>query len=150
MQNKDPKVRRISTVCWLIYRTAMRVGDEKDPDEADTVGATTLRKEHVTLTSDAIKFDFLGKDSVRWQETVPAVGNDKQFHENLKELTAKIKATDEIFGNLTSRDVNEYYKTVVKGLTAKVFRTFSASTVVSKRWRCFPSYRKSASLAVCL
>ena len=110
----------------------MRVGDEKDPDEADTVGATTLRKEHVTLTSDAIKFDFLGKDSVRWQETVPAVGNDKQFHENLKELTAKIKATDEIFGNLTSRDVNEYYKTVVKGLTAKVFRTFSASTVVSK------------------
>ena len=110
----------------------MRVGDEKDPDEADTVGATTLRKEHVELTSDAIKFDFLGKDSVRWQETVPAVGNDKQFHANLKELTAKIKPTDEIFGNLTSRDVNEYYKTVVNGLTAKVFRTFSASTVVSK------------------
>ena len=132
MESKDAKIRRISTVCWLIYRTAMRVGDEKDPDEADTVGATTLRKEHVELTSDAIKFDFLGKDSVRWQETVPAVGNDKQFHTNLKELTAKIKPTDEIFGNLTSRDVNEYYKTVVNGLTAKVFRTFSASTVVSK------------------
>ena len=132
MGNKDAKVRRISTVCWLIYRTAMRVGDEKDPEEADTVGATTLRKEHVTLTSDTIKFDFLGKDSVRWQETVPAVANDKQFHENLKELTLKIKPTDEIFGNLTSRDVNEYYKTVVDGLTAKVFRTFSASTVVSK------------------
>ena len=132
MESKDAKIRRISTVCWLIYRTAMRVGDEKDPDEADTVGATTLRKEHVELTSEAIKFDFLGKDSVRWQETVPAVGNDKQFHANLKELTAKIKPTDEIFGNLTSRDVNEYYKTVVNGLTAKVFRTFSASTVVSK------------------
>ena len=132
MQSKVPKVRRISTVCWLICRTAMRVGDEKDPDEADTVGATTLRKEHVELTPDAIKFDFLGKDSVRWQETVPAVGNDKQFHENLKELTAKIKPSDEIFGNLTSRDVNEYYKTVVNGLTAKVFRTYSASTVVSK------------------
>ena len=132
MESRDSKVRRISTVCWLIYRTAMRVGDEKDPDEADTVGATTLRKEHVELTANTIKFDFLGKDSVRWQETVPAVGNDKQFHENLKELTAKIKPSDEIFGNLTSRDVNEYYKTVVDGLTAKVFRTFSASTVVSK------------------
>jgi DNA topoisomerase-1 len=132
MESKDEKVRRISTVCWLIYRTAMRVGDEKDPDEADTVGATTLRKEHMILTSDAIKFDFLGKDSVRWQETVPAVGNDKQFHENLRELTLKIKPTDEIFGNITSRDVNEYYKTVDKQITAKVFRTFSASTVVSK------------------
>ena len=135
MQSEDAKIRRISTVCWLIYRTAMRVGDEKDPDEADTVGATTLRKEHVELTADEIKFDFLGKDSVRWQETVPAVGNDKQFHENLKELTSKIKQSDEIFGNLTSRDVNEYYKTVVSGLTAKVFRTYSASTVVSKYLR---------------
>ena len=42
MENKDKKIRRISTVCWLIYRTAMRVGDEKDPDEADTVGALSL------------------------------------------------------------------------------------------------------------
>ena len=146
MGNKDAKVRRISTVCWLIYRTAMRVGDEKDPEEADTVGATTLRKEHVTLTSDSIKFDFLGKDSVRWQETVPAVANDKQFHENLKELTSKIKPTDEIFGNLTSRDVNEYYKTVVNGLTAKVFRTFSASTVVSKYLNDNGDVKKSSQM----
>ena len=146
MQSKDVKIRRISTVCWLIYRTAMRVGDEKDPDEADTVGATTLRKEHVELTADAIKFDFLGKDSVRWQEPVPAVGNDKQFHENLKELTAKIKSSDEIFGNLTSRDVNEYYKTVVKGLTAKVFRTYSASTVVSKYLRENGDVKKGSAM----
>ena len=27
----------------------MRVGDEKDPDEADTVGAITLRKEHISF-----------------------------------------------------------------------------------------------------
>ena len=39
----------------------MRVGDEKDPDEADTVGATTLRKEHIKLTENSIEFDFLGK-----------------------------------------------------------------------------------------
>ena len=37
----------------MIYRTAMRVGDEKDPDEADTVGATTLRTEHIKLTANA-------------------------------------------------------------------------------------------------
>ena len=94
MQNKDAMVRRISTACYLIYRTAMRVGDEKDPEEADTVGATTLRKEHIKLTGDSIEFDFLGKDSVRWQETVPAIGHDKQFHDNLKELVSKKKDTD--------------------------------------------------------
>jgi len=47
MKSKDAKLNEIATACYLIYRTAMRVGDEKDPDEADTVGATTLRKEHI-------------------------------------------------------------------------------------------------------
>ena len=143
MQNEDLKIRRISTVCYLIYRTAMRVGDEKDPEEADTVGATTLRKEHIKLNGDSIEFDFLGKDSVRWQETVPAIGHDKQFHDNLKELVSKKKDTDEIFDDITSRHVNIYYSSVVKGLTAKVFRTFLASSVVSKYLRENGNVKKS-------
>ena len=132
MKSKDPKVSRISTACYLIYRTAMRVGDEKDPDEADTVGATTLRKEHIKITPNTIEFDFLGKDSVRWQETVVAEGHDKQFHENLKKLVEKKNPKDEIFDDITSRHVNVYYSGIVKGLTAKVFRTYLATTVVKK------------------
>ena len=135
MQNKDPRTRKISTACYLIYRTAMRVGDEKDPDEADTVGATTLRKEHIKLSGNAIEFDFLGKDSVRWKETILAEGQDKQFHDNLKELVSNKKNDQEIFDGITSRHVNAYYSTVVKGLTAKVFRTYLASSVVSKYLR---------------
>ena len=127
---KDPKKSNVATACYLIYRTAMRVGDEKDPDEADTVGATTLRKEHIKITSDAIEFDFLGKDSVRWQETLKAVGDDKQFQENLKKLIEKKKPKEEIFHDITSRDVNKYFSGIVKGLTAKVFRTYQATTVV--------------------
>jgi DNA topoisomerase-1 len=130
MKNKDPKISRIATACYLIYRTAMRVGDEKDPDEADTVGATTLRKEHIKITANSIEFDFLGKDSVRWQETVVAEGHDKQFHENLKKLVEKKKPKDEIFDDITSRHVNVYYSSIVKGLTAKVFRTYLATNVV--------------------
>ncbi len=144
MQNNDPKIRRISTACYLIYRTAMRVGDEKDPEEADTVGATTLRKEHIKLNGDSIEFDFLGKDSVRWQETVPAIGHDKQFHDNLKELVSKKKDTDEIFDQITSRHVNLYYSSVVNGLTAKVFRTYLASSVVSKYLRENGDVKKSS------
>jgi len=135
MQGSDKKTRRIATVCYLIYRTAMRVGDEKDPEEADTVGATTLRKEHIKLTGDTIEFDFLGKDSVRWKETVQAKGHDKQFHDNLKELVSNKKETEEIFDGITSRHVNEYYSTILKGLSAKVFRTYLASRVVSKYLR---------------
>ena len=123
----------------------MRVGDEKDPEEADTVGATTLRKEHINLTDDSIKFDFLGKDSVRWQETVPAIGHDKQFHDNLKELVTKKKDSDEIFDDITSRHVNQYYSSVVEGLTAKVFRTYLASSVVSKYLREHDNIKKSSA-----
>ena len=143
MQDKDPKTRRISTACYLIYRTAMRVGDEKDPEEADTVGATTLRKEHVNLTGSSIEFDFLGKDSVRWKETIKAVGHDKQFHDNLKELAIKKKNSEEIFDGITSRHVNQYYSSIVKGLTAKVFRTYLASSVVSKYLREHDNIKKS-------
>ena len=130
MKSTDPKISRIATACYLIYRTAMRVGDEKDPDEADTVGATTLRKEHIKISGNTIEFDFLGKDSVRWQETIVAEGHDKQFQENLKKLVEKKKPKDEIFDDITSRHVNAYYSSIVKGLTAKVFRTYLATTVV--------------------
>ena len=135
MQNKEQKTKRIATACYLIYRTAMRVGDEKDPDEADTVGATTLRKEHVKLTENEIQFDFLGKDSVRWKEAIPAEGHDKQFYDNLKEFISNKKDSEEIFDGITSRHVNAYYSTIVKGLSAKVFRTYLASSVVSKYLR---------------
>ena len=130
MKSKDPKISKIATACYLIYRTAMRVGDEKDPDEADTVGATTLRKEHINITPNSIEFDFLGKDSVRWQESVPAEGHDKQFHENLKKIIQNKKPKDDIFDGITSRHVNVYYSSIVKGLTAKVFRTYLATNVV--------------------
>jgi len=131
MKNKDPKERKIATACYLIYRTAMRVGDEKDSDEADTVGATTLRAEHVKLNDHRIDFDFLGKDSMRWKESVPAEGQDQQLFDNLKELTQNKKSNELIFDGITSRHVNSFYDNIVKGLTAKVFRTYLASSEVT-------------------
>ena len=146
MQNKEQKTKRIATACYLIYRTAMRVGDEKDPDEADTVGATTLRKEHVKLTENEIQFDFLGKDSVRWKETIPAEGHDKQFYDNLKESISNKKDSEEIFDGITSRHVNAYYSTIVKGLSAKVFRTYLASSVVSKYLRSHDNIKSESDM----
>ncbi|NOJ27731.1 MAG: DNA topoisomerase I, partial [Nitrososphaera sp.] len=132
MKSRDPKVSKIATACYLIYRTSMRVGDEKDPDEADTVGATTLRKEHVKLENNTIHFDFLGKDSVRWEETIRVEGNDTMLYENLKKLVSDKTPKDEIFDGITSRHVNAFLSSVVKGLTAKVFRTYLATTQVKE------------------
>ncbi|MDE1852124.1 MAG: DNA topoisomerase I [Thaumarchaeota archaeon] len=124
LDSKDEKVRQVATVCYLIDTMGMRVGDEKDEDEADTVGASTLRVEHVKLEGNRAEFDFLGKDSVAWAkaETVsPSVAK------NLMEFTKSKRPDEEIFHNVNSGLVNQYLSSIVKGASAKVFRTFHAT-----------------------
>ena len=111
----DEKVRKIATVAYLIDNLAMRVGDEKDDEEeADTVGATTLRVEHITINGNKVEFDFLGKDSVRWKKSLKG---DEQFIKNIKDFTKGKKPSDEIFDKpsiknrvvlISSTDVNSF------------------------------------------
>lgn len=148
MASRDERKRNVSTVCYLIYRTAMRVGDEKDSDEADTVGATTLRSEHVKVTPDTIEFDFLGKDSVRWTETLK-VGDDTQFRDNLRALMEGKADDEEIFEGITSRTVNAYLSGIVKGVSAKVFRTYLGSNIVNSYLSAHSNVRtKSANAKI--
>ena len=130
LSSKDPKIRKIATACFLIDKLAMRVGDEKDEDEADTVGASTLRVEHLKFRENAIDFDFFGKDYVRWQKTLEISPADHAALENLMEFCKGKKPDELIFDGITSRHVNEFFSKASPGLTAKVFRTFHATTVV--------------------
>jgi DNA topoisomerase-1 len=67
---------------YLIDRFALRAGNEKGEDEADTVGCCSLRFEHITLEPpNKVTFDFLGKDSIRYLNTVEV---DPQVFKNLK------------------------------------------------------------------
>ena len=124
LDSKDERVRQIATVCYLIDTMGMRVGDEKDEDEADTVGASTLRVEHVKLKGTLAEFDFLGKDSVAWtkSEIIPP-----SVARNLGEFTASKHPDEEIFHNVNSGQVNQYLSSIVRGATAKVFRTYHAT-----------------------
>ena len=132
MHSSNRKEKMIATVCYLIYELAMRVGDEKDEEEADTVGASTLRVEHIKLDENSIEFDFLGKDSVRWHKSIKITKSNKILHDNLKEFMRGKKQGDLVFSDITSRNVNQFLGKIVKGLTAKVFRTYLASDVVTK------------------
>jgi DNA topoisomerase-1 len=129
---EDVKRRKTATVAFLIDELKLRVGDEKDPDEADTVGATTLRPSHVTITAkDKVLFDFLGKDSVRWQKEVTLPENVVKNIEVFKaEAEARNSEEAILFDGVRSEHVNDFLSEVMQGLTAKVFRTYHASTVV--------------------
>ena len=126
LQSNDLLRQKIATVCYLIDKLKLRVGDEKDKDEADTVGATTLRPQHVKIMSnDLVKFDFLGKDSVRWQKDV---GLPRPVVDNLQRFTTSCRSV--IFKGVDSEKVKLFLSEAVPGLTAKVFRTYHASKVV--------------------
>jgi len=134
-----PKRKMVATACYLIDALCLRVGDEKDEDEADTVGATTLRPEHVTLHPDGVaEFRFLGKDSVEWHKTIklpPAVlRNLEQLIRNARPSNSGNGNGDkpQIFPLVTSRNVNRFLSTILPGLTAKVFRTHHATEAVQK------------------
>ena len=129
LASPDPMRRKIATVCYLIDNLKMRVGDEKEEDEADTVGATTLRSEHVKISEDGeVTFDFLGKDSVRWLQRIRP---PPQVIENLKESIGP-KRKSLLFQGVRSEKVNSFLDEVMPGLTAKVFRTHHATKVVKE------------------
>ncbi len=143
LSHPDSKQRMVATACYLIDALCLRVGDEKDPDEADTVGATTLRPEHVTLHADGVaEFRFLGKDSVLWHKKLEP---SKVVLENLEELIRDARPSNnssngdnghptrdmpQLFPDISSRDVNAYLSGILPGLTAKVFRTHHATIAV--------------------
>jgi DNA topoisomerase-1 len=127
MSSKDLRTSKTATVAYLIDNLGMRVGDEKDEDEADTVGATTLRVEHIKILGNKIEFDFLGKDSVRWVKTLDNA--EAVLLKNLERFTRGKKPQDEIFDVVTSSMVNHFLSGIVPGLTAKVFRTYHATKV---------------------
>src|SRR6476661_9485863 len=135
LNSREISKKKIATVCYLIFKLAMRVGDEKDPEESDTVGASTLRVEHINFPQsngvDFIEFNFLGKDSVPWQKTLRVDSEDTRgLYNNLKILMNGKQHGSQIFDGITSGKVNAFLRTIdsknVPDLTAKVFRTYIA------------------------
>ena len=124
---EDDERRKIATVCWLIFALNLRVGDEKDPSEADTVGAITLRPEHIKVDCETLHFDFLGKDAVRWVKSVNAPHN---VISNIEHFSKTSKGY--LFEGIDSKKVTRFLSEKMNGLTAKVFRTWRTTRVVEE------------------
>lgn len=81
---KDQENRQLGVATYLIDRLALRVGNEKGEDEADTVGCCSLRVEHIQMDDeDHIILDFLGKDSMRYYNRIKV---DPKVHECLADF----------------------------------------------------------------
>ncbi len=139
----DEFKRQSGTAMWIIDRLALRVGGEKDEDEADTVGCCSLRVEHLKLPEEGtVTFDFLGKDSMRYHNTVQlgrygAVGD--AVWKNLKRFTKKKEEGADVFDMLNPSRLNEQLNELMPGLSAKVFRTYNASVTLEKELENLPA-----------
>lgn len=173
---REMAVRQRAVALYFIDRLALRAGNEKDEDQADTVGCCSLRLEHIKLSVEYVdednmnssqgsildnnnsingdspikkekikleagensdgnaspsknkrymcEFDFLGKDSIRYQNKVQI---EKKVYRNLKYFMEEKAPHDELFDRLTTVTLNKYLNDCMDGLTAKVFRTYNAS-----------------------
>merc|ERR1719204_2035681 len=125
--------QQLATCIWIIDKLSIRVGNEKDTDEeADTVGVCSFRVEHLKDFKKEngnyyVTLDFLGKDSMQYLNTVEL---PYQIYKNLKQFHNKPSPDSPIFENVDPGQVNDYLKSMMPGLSAKVFRTHNASTTL--------------------
>ncbi|KAF5951137.1 hypothetical protein HYC85_009081 [Camellia sinensis] len=104
--SKDITRRQIAVATYLIDKLALRAGNDK--------------------------FDFLGKDSIRYQNEVevelPVFKAIQQFR------TGKSGGYD-LFDKLDTNKLNAHLKELMPGLTVKVFRTYNASITLDEMLR---------------
>ncbi|KAL4402884.1 DNA topoisomerase 1 [Malassezia pachydermatis] len=147
LKSKDRVEQMVATIVWLIDNFSLRAGNEKGEDEAETFGVCSLRCGHATLVPpNKLNLSFLGKDSMKFDETLTISNHDvyKNIGTFLTTDGTKVNGRlmkkgpdDPIFAAPKVRGdkltplapdvVNQFLGTYMKGLSAKVFRTYNAS-----------------------
>jgi len=135
-KSSEMRIRQRAVAMYFIDKLALRAGNEKDEEEADTVGCCSLRVEHVKLYEKkdgkeyVVAFDFLGKDSIQYLNEVPV---EKRVFKNVKIFMDNKKPDDDLFDRLTTVVLNKHLHSFMPGLTAKVFRTYNASITLQEQ-----------------
>lgn len=128
LKSEDYTTRQLATAVYLLDILAIRPGTDKDETkEAGTLGLTTLKCTNVKfLSNNKITIDFIGKSSIQFVKTFAV---SKEVYSNLKEACKKY---EELFPHITATTLNAYLKKLLPSLTAKVFRTWKASSILQK------------------
>ena len=121
----------LATVVRLLEKTLIRVGNDEYARENHSYGLTTLRRKHVEVNGEQLRFSFRGKSGV--EHTVSL--NDRQLARIIQrckdvpgqELFKYIDASGKR-RPITSDDVNEYLRMIAgREITAKDFRTWGGT-----------------------
>lgn len=132
LSNPDPKIAECALVSWLLQTTGIRIGNEKDTElEADTVGASTLKKENIWAENGILYLDFIGKSSVHYKNEIKV---PKYIEAAITRKRKKIPAGGQVFV-VNSNDVNKFLGKGLEGCTAKLWRTAIATGLLVEAFK---------------
>jgi DNA topoisomerase-1 len=120
----------------LLDRGFFRIGSEEYAVTNETYGLATMRKEHVTLDGEVIRFDYIAKERKRRvqaiidPEVTAIVGTLKRRRSGGEELLAYRR--DGRWCDVRSPDINAYLKAATGlDISAKEFRTWGATVLAA-------------------
>lgn len=134
----------LATVVSLLEKTLIRVGNAEYASLNKSYGLTTMRRKHVAITGDTLRFEFTGKSGKHWKLKV----EDKRIAAILKRCADipghelfKYLDDDGKPHTVDSGDVNAYIKEIAaQDFTAKDFRTWAGTVLAALALSEFEKY----------
>jgi DNA topoisomerase IB len=140
-----PRRRVLAVAFRLLDLGLFRVGGESYAEEHGSYGLATLRREHVRVTSDGIRFDYVAKSGRRRQVVVadPAVAEVVRTLKRRRDPGPELLAWRErdengsrhgpaTWRDVVSADVNAYIHEIAgDDMSAKDFRTWHATVLAA-------------------
>lgn len=133
------RAQLLATVVRLLDRTLIRVGNDEYARENRSFGLTTLRRRHVQVDGNQLRFTFRGKSGVEHSISIaePRLARIIQRCQDLpgQEMFQYLNATGKREA-VTSDDVNEYLREASgRDVTAKDFRTWGGTMLAAVELR---------------
>ncbi len=134
-----PRDKVLATVVWLLERTLFRVGSDEYARANRSFGLTTLRRRHVQVSGDRLRFEFRGKSGVV-RSTSIADRRIASIVQRCQELPGqelfKYLDADGKRQTVDSGDINLYLRRVSRReVTAKDFRTWAGTMLAATALR---------------
>lgn len=129
-----PRERVLALVVRLMDETLIRVGSDRYAQTNGTYGLTTLTSDHVEVSGDTVRLEFMGKNAkpVDMMVANPRLAElvRRCMRLDAPELFAYTNERGEVV-DVTSSDVNRYLRDISRiDCTAKDFRTWGATATV--------------------
>ena len=130
-----PREKVLATIVHLLDSSHIRVGNAEYARDNESFGLTTLRKDHVEVKGDSVRFEFRGKS-----------GKEHQVAVTDRRVAAIVRRCQELPGqelfryldeageprSVESADVNEYLREIAgDNFSAKDFRTWAGTVLAA-------------------